>query len=112
MHALIVVNSDKEVYIRRERVTKKRGLVSYKEGISSQKGNYKLLHISNQIDFPKVRKFLESIARGSKNSKDTYEIGLKHLQCFLNLFERCSNRFRIFQVKFHGIDIRFVDNAV
>ena len=40
--------------------------------------------IPSQTDFPKVRTFLESIARGSKNSKASYEVGLKHLQCFLN----------------------------
>lgn len=43
-----------------------------------------LQRIPSQTDFPKVRKFLESIARGSKNSKASYEVGLKHLQCFLN----------------------------
>jgi integrase len=42
------------------------------------------LRIASEIDFPKVRTFLESVARGSKNSKDSYEIGLKHLQCFLS----------------------------
>ena len=40
--------------------------------------------IPSQTHFPKVRTFLESIARGSKNSKASYEVGLKHLQCFLN----------------------------
>jgi hypothetical protein len=44
------------------------------------------LRIASHIDFPKVRTFLESVARGSKNSKASYEIGLKHLQCFLNSF--------------------------
>jgi integrase len=43
------------------------------------------LKIASQIDFPKVRTFLESIARGSKSSKNTYEIGLKHLQSFLSI---------------------------
>ena len=43
------------------------------------------MQISSQIDFPKVRTFLESVARGSKSSKNSYEIGLKHLQCFLNI---------------------------
>jgi hypothetical protein len=42
------------------------------------------LQIASQIDFPKVRTFLESVARGSKNSKNAYEIGLKHFQGFLN----------------------------
>jgi integrase len=42
------------------------------------------LQIAIQIDFPKVRTFLESVARGSKNSKNAYEIGLKHFQGFLN----------------------------
>jgi hypothetical protein len=36
-----------------------------------------LLHIASQVeDFPKVRTFLENVARGSKNSKISYEIGL------------------------------------
>jgi hypothetical protein len=43
-----------------------------------------VLRIASEIDFPKVRTFLESVARGSKNSKCSYEIGLKHLQWFLN----------------------------
>jgi hypothetical protein len=89
-HELRVVNTTEEVYLRNERVTKKRNLDSYKEGISSQKDNYKLLHIPSQIDFPKVRIFLESIARGSKNSKGSYEIGLKHLQCFLDSISSSS----------------------
>ena len=42
-----------------------------------------LLPIASEIDFPKVRTFLESIARNSRNSKASYEIGLKHLQRFL-----------------------------
>ena len=51
------------MYIRKERVTKKEALVYYKEGISSQKPKYKLLRIASQVDFPKVRTFLESVAR-------------------------------------------------
>ena len=81
---LSLVSSTKEGYIIKERVTKKEVLVSHKEGISIQKPKYKLLHIASEIDFPKVRTFLESVARGSKSSKNSYEIGLKHLQCFLN----------------------------
>ena len=81
---LSLVSSTKEGYIIKERVTKKEVLVSHKEGISIQKPKYKLLHIASEIDFPKVRMFLESVARGSKSSKNSYEIGLKHLQCFLN----------------------------
>jgi hypothetical protein len=49
------------------------------------------LHIASHIDFPKVRTFLESVARGSKNSKASYEIGLKHLQCFLNSISSNNN---------------------
>ena len=48
------------------------------------------LKIASQIDFPKVRIFLESIARGSKSSKNTYEIGLKHLQSFLGITSSSS----------------------
>jgi len=51
------------------------------------------LHIPSQTDFPKVRTFLESIARGSKNSKASYEVGLKHLQCFLNSSTSSSNNY-------------------
>ncbi len=43
-----------------------------------------MLQIASQIDFPKVRTFLESVARGSKNSKNSYETGLKHFQAFIN----------------------------
>jgi hypothetical protein len=49
------------------------------------------LRIASHIDFPKVKTFLESVARGSKNSKASYEIGLKHLQCFLNSISSNSN---------------------
>jgi integrase len=48
------------------------------------------LKIASQIEFPKVRIFLESIARGSKSSKNTYEIGLKHLQSFLSITNSSS----------------------
>ncbi len=47
------------------------------------------MSISKQIDYPKVRTFLESIARNSKSSKNTYEMGLKHFQYFLT--QNCSN---------------------
>jgi hypothetical protein len=49
------------------------------------------LHIASHIDFPKVRTFLESVVRGSKNSKASYDIGLKHLQCFLNSISSNNN---------------------
>src|SRR5215212_4215478 len=88
---LIHINSTEEVYIRGERVTRKGVLDSYEEGISTQKRKYKLLRIASHIDFPKVRTFLESVARGSKNSKASYEIGLKHLQCFLNSISSNNN---------------------
>jgi integrase len=42
------------------------------------------LPIAKEIDFSKVRIFLESIARNSRNSKATYETGLKHFQRFLS----------------------------
>jgi site-specific recombinase XerC len=42
-----------------------------------------LLRIPSEIDFPKVRTFLESVARGSIKSKCSYGMGLKHFQCFL-----------------------------
>lgn len=47
-----------------------------------------MLRIPSEIDFPKVRTFLESVARGSVNSKCSYGIGLKHLQGFLS---SCNN---------------------
>lgn len=83
---LILNNSTEEGYIRRkERVTKKGILVSHKEAISTPKPiPNNRLQIASHIDFPKVRTFLESVARGSKNSKSSYEVGLKHFQGFLN----------------------------
>jgi integrase len=42
-----------------------------------------VLPIASEIDFPRVRTFLESIARNSRNSKASYETGLKHFQRFL-----------------------------
>ena len=81
---LRVLNSTESVYIRRERVTQKGISDTHKEAISTQKHKSKALRIASEIDFPKVRMFLESVARGSKNSKDSYEIGVKHLQCFLS----------------------------
>jgi site-specific recombinase XerC len=94
MEPLSVVRSTKEVYIRNERATKKRNLVSYEEGISTQNPKYRLLHIACQVDFPKVRAFLESVARGSKSSMKSYEIGLKHLECFLNTNNNCSDYYQ------------------
>lgn len=52
------------------------------------------MRIASEIDFPKVRTFLESVARGSINSKGSYEIGLKHLQCFLSISNNNSNDYR------------------
>lgn len=78
-------------YIRKEGVTKKGILASPTEAISTPKPKHSnRLQIASQIDFPKVRTFLESVARGSKNSKNLYEIGLKHFQGFLN--SSISNR--------------------
>jgi integrase len=79
-----VLNSTESVYIRKQRVTAKGFSDTQKEPISTKKPNYKVLHIASEIDYPKVRTFLESVARGSKNSKRSYRIGLKHLQCFLS----------------------------
>ena len=78
--------------MRKEGVTKKGILASPSEAISTpipKHGNG--LQIASQIDFPKVRTFLESVARGSKNSKSSYEIGLKHFQGFLNSNISSSN---------------------
>jgi integrase len=49
--------------------------------------------IASEIDFPKVRTFLESVARGSVNSKCSYGIGLKHFQCFLSSSNSDSNNY-------------------
>ena len=49
------------------------------------------MRIVSEIDFPKVRKFLESIARNSRNSKVTYETGLKHFQRFLGAGSNNNN---------------------
>jgi integrase len=82
---LVLNNSTEGAYIRKERVTKKEILASPTEPISTPKLiPISRLQIASQIDFPKVRTFLESVARGSKNSKSTYEIALKHFQGFLN----------------------------
>ncbi len=91
---LSLVNQPESVYIRRERVTKKAISDTHKEAISTQKHKYKVLRIASEIDFPKARTFLESVARGSINSKGSYEIGLKHLQCFLSSNNNNSNEYR------------------
>jgi hypothetical protein len=41
------------------------------------------MSVSREVDFLKVRTFLESIARNSLKTKYAYEMGLKHLQRFL-----------------------------
>ena len=75
---LILNNSTEWEYIIKERVTKEGVLDSHKEAISASKPiPNNRLQIATQIDFPKFRTFLESVARGSKNSKSSYEIGLK-----------------------------------
>ncbi|HEX6281372.1 MAG TPA: site-specific integrase [Nitrososphaera sp.] len=50
-----------------------------------------MLRIASEIDFPKVRMFLESVGRNSRNSKATYETGLKHFQRFLGASSSNSN---------------------
>jgi hypothetical protein len=47
--------------------------------------------MTSEIDFPSVRSFLESVARNSRNSKATYETGLKHLQRFLGAGNNNNN---------------------
>ena len=39
---------------------------------------------TSEIDFPRTRSFPESVARNSRNSKATYDTGLKYLQRFLS----------------------------
>ena len=44
------------------------------------------MSVTRQIeDFPKVKFFLESICRNSKQSKKAYYSGIKHFQQFLNV---------------------------
>jgi hypothetical protein len=50
-----------------------------------------VLPIASEIDFPKVRTFLESVGRNSRNSRPTYEIGLKHFQRFLGSSSNSNN---------------------
>jgi hypothetical protein len=72
------------VYITKQGATQNATLVTPQEAISTQKRKCKvLLRIASEIDFPKVRTLLESVARNSRNSKATYETGLKHFQRFL-----------------------------
>jgi hypothetical protein len=67
---LILNNSTEDAYIRKEEVTKKGILASHKEAISTPKPKHRdRLQIASQIDFPKVRTFLESVARGSKTQR-------------------------------------------
>ena len=79
-----IVNSTEPVYIRKQEVTRNPTSAAPPEAISTQKLKYnKVLRIASEIDFPKVRTFLESVGRNSRNSKATYETGLKHFQRFL-----------------------------
>jgi integrase len=57
------------------------------------------LRIASEIDFPKVKMFLESIARNSRNSKATYETGLKHFQRFLVGSTSTSNNYQNYNVE-------------
>jgi hypothetical protein len=51
--------------------------------------------IASEIDFPKVRTFLESVARENVNSKCSYGIALKHLQSFLGNNNTNNNYYNI-----------------
>jgi hypothetical protein len=68
---LILNNSTEQAYIRRkERATKKGILASHKEAISTSKPKHSnKLQIASQIDFPKVRTFLERVAREAKTQR-------------------------------------------
>jgi hypothetical protein len=56
--------------MRKQRVIRKGVSDTPPEAISTPKPKHEvLLHIASEIDLPKVRTFLESVARGSKNSK-------------------------------------------
>jgi hypothetical protein len=80
MEQVKIINSSEPVYIRKQGVTQNATLATSQEAISTQKPKCKVLRIASEIDFPKVRTFLESVGRNSRNSRATYETGLKHLQ--------------------------------
>ena len=87
------------VYITKQGATQNATLVTPQEAISTQKHKCKVLRIASEIDFPKVRTFLESVARNSRNSKATYETGLKHLQRFLVRSTSTSNNYQNYNVE-------------
>src|SRR5918992_2801616 len=89
------------VYITKQGATRNTTLATPQEAISTQKRKCKVLRIASEIDFPKVRMFLESVARNSRNSKATYETGLKHLQRFLvrNTTTSNSNNYQNYNVE-------------
>jgi hypothetical protein len=87
------------VYITKQGATQNATLATPQEAISTQKHKCKvLLRIASEIDFPKVRTFLESVARNSRNSKATYETGLKHFQRFL-VRSTTSNNYQNYNVE-------------
>jgi hypothetical protein len=94
-----IVNSTEPVYVRKQGVTQNATLATPQEAISTQKPKYKALRIASEIDFPKVRSFLESIARNSRNSKATYETGLKHFQHFLGGAGSNNNNYQNYNVE-------------
>jgi hypothetical protein len=83
MDKIKIVNSTEPVYITKQEVTQNTNLVTPQEAISTQKPKHTVLRIASEIDFPKVRTFLEGRGRNSRNSRATYEAGLKHFQRFL-----------------------------
>jgi integrase len=86
-----IINSTESVYIRKEGRTRNTTSAPHQEVISTQKSKYKVLRIASEIDFPKVRTFLESVGRNSRNSRATYETGLKHFQRFLGSSSNNNN---------------------
>lgn len=92
------VNSTEPVYVRKQRLTQNATLATHQEAISTQKHKHKVLRIATEVDFPKVRTFLESVARNSRNSKATYETGLKHFQRFL-VGSTTSNNYQNYNVE-------------
>jgi integrase len=87
------------VYITKQGATQNATLVTPQEAISTQKRKCKVLRIAGEIDFPTVRTFLESVARNSRNSKATYETGLKHFQRFLVRSTSTSNNYQNYNVE-------------
>jgi hypothetical protein len=59
MEQIKILNSTEPVYIMKQGVTRNAALANPQEATSAQKPKYKVMRIGSEIDFPKVRIFLE-----------------------------------------------------